>query len=65
MPETRLQRTRDRYQGFVSAGVLAKTMTYLGDGRVSATVNGELRIRDMTNERDTRWLLPSEIEPMK
>jgi len=59
MPEQRLQKTRDDYQGFIAQGVLAKKYTYLGDNFVMGIINGEHRIR-LVDGNDCRWLLPEE-----
>lgn len=61
MPNGRLQRTRDRYRGFIAQGVLSGEIQYLGGGAVAAIINGEYRVRVLT-DRDTRWLTPIERE---
>lgn len=60
MPDARLQKTRDAYDGWISQDILAKRLRYLGDNRVLGMVNGQQAMR-LVDGNDLRW--PSYEEP--
>ena len=58
MPDTRLAKARDNYGGWIDNAILAKESgtEYLGGGIVKRIIDGVPRYRDISNQRDCRWL---------
>lgn len=62
MPDARLQRTRDAYDGWISQRILSQqNMRYVGDGCIVSILNGETHVR-ILSDNDTRWLLPTDSD---